>query len=425
MLMAAPVGPKPEQRDRSSAGPTDRARSVGAVVVGAVVALLNLPAVASVGLRTDVGAHLRFAAATSLTGKEWGPYSLFEQSTIIVRSLIPFDGLSRLFPALGHRATIWDVSGMIVMLGFAVILSQVVYRRFVPTVAPVVDRAAPAVAGGLTVAALVAAPVTVFTWSRHQLLDGYISITSYENPSVNVLRPIALILFWVLMDRLFGRSRGTVVAMTAALSLLALHAKPSYTVCLLPALILLAAWERWRGRRLDWRLWGLGFVLPSLVGLGYQAVVSRGQGSIGFAPFDIIRGVLEARGMSPWVFVPLLMLSMLFPLTVAVMCWSDARRTASWTTAWITFGIGILLFCTFTVTERRDYGDLIWGPQVALFIVFVESIVLVAPRVLAPGPDGRRRLTAGSAVVVAALALHVASGAMLWYQEVVHPAAWW
>lgn len=390
-----------------------------------VTAAITLPGVISVGLRTDTGAHLRFAAATALTGREWGPYSLFEQSTIIVRSLIPFGALAQVWPSLGDRSVIWDVSGVAVLVAFAVLLSQVLYRRFVPTVAPAVGRVAPAVAGVLTVIAVVVSPITVFTWGRQQLHDGYIRLANYENPSVSLVKPLALVLFWVLLDRIAGRASPKFVTATAALSLLTLHAKPSYTVCLLPALVVVAAWRRWCDRELDLRLWGLGFAVPSVLGLAYQAAVFRGEGSVGWAPFEIIRGILNSRGLSAWAFVPLVVLSALFPIVVLVAYRREAFRSTSLLTAWLVFVVGLVVFCLLKVTERHDYGDLVWGAQVALFILFVESIRFAAPVVLSPGPDGRRRVGVAGVAVLAVLVLHVLSGAVLWYHEVAHPVQWW
>ena len=96
-------------------------------------------------------------------------------------------------------------------------------------------------------------------------------------------------------------------------------------------------------------------------------------------------------------------------------------RTLTLVMAWLTFGIGLAMFCLLTVTGRTDYGDFIWGPQMALFVLFVESIRLVLPDLV----GARRRLDVRAGIVLVALTLHVVCGAVLWYHEVVDPAAWW
>lgn len=439
--MAAPVAPTADTGGPGTDPPT--APRSGAVrwIVGAAVALLYLPAMASVGLRTDVGAHLRFAETMNTTGREFGPYFLFEQATIAVRALIPFGALSELVPALGERSTTWDVAGLVVLMLFVAALAVIVYDRLADAVTAAAPRAAVPVAAAATVVALTVAPVTIFTWSRQQLLLGYVSLTSYENPTVIVARPLGLALFWVLMDRLGRRNPARVVLAVAALSLVAQHAKPSYSVVLLPAMVLYALWSRWRREPIDLRLLGLGFVAPTVAGLGFQAVRSAGQGGIAVAPLRIIRQILEAQGLGLWAFLPLLVMSALFPLVVAVAYRREALASRSWVMSWVTFGVGLALYCTFTVTGRRDYGDFVWGAQIALFVVFMESLRLVLP-ILAgawtgagsaaptgatgPPPAPRwRGLDVRAWLVLAALALHVVGGAMLYYREIVDPAAWW
>jgi hypothetical protein len=413
--------------------PADPGRRAWAVVVGVVTAAVYLPAVASVGLRTDTGAHLRFAESMALTGREYGPYYLFEQLTVIVRALIPFGALGRLHEPWGERATTWDVAGVVVVVAFVVLLAEVVYQRFVATLDGANRRVAAPVGAVLALLVLLVTPITVLTWNRHQLLTGYVNITSYENPTVNVVRPLALVLFWLLIDRFSGRARPRVVAVAAALSFLALAAKPSYTICLLPAMALLAAWSLLRRRPVDWRLLLLGFVGPSVLGLAFQFWATRSlEGGVGVAPFKIVRQLLESRGLSPWMFVPLLVLSILFPAVVAAAYWKRGTTTLSWVMAWVTFGVGLAVFCLLTITGRRDYGDFVWGAQIALFVLFVESVRLVLPEVFRPGrtrPEGevagRRRVDLRVAAVTVAFVLHLVCGGMLWYHEVVTPAAWW
>ncbi len=403
-----------------------RARALGAAVVAVVAGAVYLPAMASVGLRTDTAAHLRFAGSMALTGREYGPYYLFEQLTIIVRALIPFGALSKVAPSLGDPATIWDVSGMVVLLAFVAGLAVLVDLRLAGDLDRAGARHARTWAGVLTICLLLVAPVTVLTWHRHQLLVGYISVTSFESATVIVARPLALALFWVVADRMWSRQPARVVAATAALSLVALHAKPSYAICLLPATGLFVAWRWWRDRGVDPRMWWWGFAVPSVVGLVYQVAVSRGQGGIGVAPFEIVRQLLESRGLSAWWFLPLLALSVLFPAVVAVVERDHVRASRSTGLAWAAFAVGIAVFCTFTVTGRRDYGDLVWGPQIGLFVLMVESARLAAVAGVERARAAHRtRPDARTLVVGAALALHVLCGLVLWYHEIVEPAAWW
>lgn len=70
------------------------------VLLAVVVAAIFIPAVISVGLRTDLAVYLRFAEEFALSGKPAGSNYLFPQATIIARALIPFGMLEGLAPGL-------------------------------------------------------------------------------------------------------------------------------------------------------------------------------------------------------------------------------------------------------------------------------------------------------------------------------------
>ncbi len=403
-------------------------RRIVQLAVGLAAAAIYAPAVWSVGLRTDVGAHLEFAETMGLTGQSFGPYYMFEQLAIIIRSLLPFGVIEEVLPGSVSASATWDIAGTTAVLLMVVVLSQLVFIRIVRASSGPPTPTADLGTGAVTLCLLIVAPVTLLTWMDHNLLLGYVSVTSYENPTVNVVRPFAFLLFWVLAERMGRRNPPWVVVATVALSFGALHAKPSYSICLLPAVVIWTAVSRAGRAWTDLRLTMIGFVLPTAFGLGVQVLLSGGEGTIRVAPMEVVSALMEVNDRPTWVFLPMLMLSSLFPLTVAIALWSEARTTRSWLLAWLTYLIGLLLFCTLTFSGRRDYGDFIWGAQVALFILFVESVrVAVRHRAARTamadlGPRGR---DIRSAIVMTAFGLHVAAGAMLWYQEVAHPAAWW
>jgi hypothetical protein len=408
-----------ETAEGSASG--ERPRLLDRIVLAVVVSAIYLPALASVGLRTDVGAHLRFAEYLSVTGRTPLPYYLYEQLVIGVRAIVPFQALERLDPDLGDRAAIWDISGVVVLLVATVLLVQLVYSKLLASSDGATGRGVRVVCGVLATSVMVVAPITVLTWSDQNLLNGYVSITSYENPTVILARLLAIVLFWVVVEGFFERNPTRTVVIAAALSAAVLHAKPSFTVCFLPAMCLLAIWARWRGRSFDARLFWWGLVAPSTAVLLFQLFMAQGEGSFAIAPFKVINDLFESRGRSPWLFALFVVLSVLFPLLVTTLHWSRATASLTLVMAWLTFGVGLAIFCLFTVRGRVDYGDFIWGPQIASLILFVESMRLVLVDLVGP----RRRVDLRTGVIAVALVAHVVCGAVLWYHEVVDPAAWW
>ncbi|MFN8050312.1 MAG: hypothetical protein U0Q22_02645 [Acidimicrobiales bacterium] len=399
------------------------------VVLGSVLVAWYLPAIASVGLRTDVGAHEKFGEAMSLTGRPPGPYYLFEQALIVVRAIIPFDLLGRISTSWGSRSATWDVSALVVLLVAVVVLGDLVYRRLVGSFDTGRVRIDRGWSGIATFGLLVVAPITVLTWGHHELLVGYISTTTYENPTGILVRPIALALFWAYLDRVGERNTLRAMLPCAALMVLSLHAKPSFAVVFVPASAITMAWAVIRRRADDWRLWLLGVLLPFAIVTAIQIAATSDQGAgIAFRPFRVVRMLLALRDQPLWMFAPLLLASIVFPLVVTASYWSEAVRSRSLVLAWVTFGVGVASFCTLQFTGRFDYGDFVWGPQLALFVLFVESVRLVLPRLATrwQGPaSDRRRLDRRSRLVILAFAAHVACGVLLHHQEIVNPAAWW
>ena len=398
-----------------SAGDTVR-RPLTRWVVGLVVTAIYLPPVLSVGLRTDTGGHLLFAESMAQTGREFGPYNLFEQLVIVVRAFIPFGALERIDPVLGDRATIWDISGVLVVMASVLITADLVHARLSDGKAIGLRRRPWAVVAS-SVVAMVVAPITVLTWSGRHLLTGYVNITSYENPTANLVRPFALALLSLFASRVHTRNRRQVVALAALLSVLALMAKPSFTICFLPAVVILWALFERRGEAVDRRFLALGFVLPSVAVLLFQLAMAQGEGGVGLDPLATVRELLASRGHSLWMFPVFVLLSALFPIIVLVVQRREVVRSLPLVTAWLTFAVGIASFSLMRITGRTDYGDLVWGPQVALLLLMVESIRLWA---------GRRGISpTGFWIAAVALALHVVSGGVLWWAEVYRPAAWW
>jgi hypothetical protein len=98
--------------------------------------------------------------------------------------------------------------------------------------------------------------------------------------------------------------------------------------------------------------------------------------------------------------------------------------------AWLVFAAGAGQYYLFRITGKYDFGDLIGGAQIGLFVVYVESVRL-ALRVegLAAGvaaDEGVERTgTVRRAVLVTLFAVQVGCGIFLLVHELTAPAQWW
>lgn len=269
--------------------------------------------------------------------------------------------------------------------------------------------ALPAVAAlGLTVVA----PLFWFTPASREFYFGYLFPNALHNPTIILLRPLALGLFLACAAVLAGADpRPARTTGLALLTVMCALAKPSYLICLLPALGL--AWlvdGLPRDRR--WSALLLGVLVPG-------ALVAAAQGwftlttdrmeptTIAFAPLEVV--FLHTRRHVPLVAAKLA-LSIAFPLAVAALFAREAARDAALRVAWLAFLAGA--FYAYGLAEtgpRITHGNFLWSGQAATAVLFAASARFALGRMRAVGGDGhgaRLRLAA----CAAAFALHVASG---------------
>jgi hypothetical protein len=285
---------------------------------------------------------------------------------------------------------------LVFQLALLLLLAWVLERALPP------GRAAPAW-GALTAALLlVAAPVSFASWSAHNLYRGYLAVNALHNPTLLVLRPLAFAHAVLAARAVMGTSAsGWGVAGMAALAVAGALAKPSYALPLLPALAAAWAWRAARGQAVDARALVGGAFLPLGLALAAQGLFAyaRGEAALVWAPLR----VLADFGASPARVV----LSAVFPLTVAAVFARAARRDAVLVLAWAGFAAGLALASLLAESgNRATHGNLLWSAQVMLFLLFAASARFVLRQAGAPRPRNAARMAACGL----SLALHLACG---------------
>jgi hypothetical protein len=255
---------------------------------------------------------------------------------------------------------------------------------------------------------------------------GYFPTTVYHNPTIILLRPLALLLF-VHALRIFdgGRtpSRRSILA-AAALVVVSALAKPSYGICLLPGLLLFCVVRHMKTASVDWQLTILGFVLPMLLSFASQYIftyVQNGGESLGveFAPLYFFQETLRQLRKPAWL-LPKLILSLLFPLSVLCLNPRAAIRRVSLALAWVVFAIGA--FYSYFVIESgpgRLDGNFTWSGQISLYVLFAFSLVFFLKRVAS------RKLNAVNIACGIALGLHVLCGVTWAFTQARTDSAFW
>jgi hypothetical protein len=202
---------------------------------------------------------------------------------------------------------------------------------------------------------------------------GYIVLANYHNPTVHMLRPFALLMFIIALQVLDSpRHSVWLILFSAAVTAAATFLKPNYTLLLLPALGGMVAYGMAKRQSIDWRLLVFGLGLPAVLTLGAQYLITYVNGEpgdkIALLPFVVVSLT------SDFVLLKFI-LSILFPLAIAILYWKWARQDREMIFAWAGFGIGALQYYLLAETgDRLAHGNFSWGLQIGLFILFVVSI---------------------------------------------------
>jgi hypothetical protein len=169
-------------------------------------------------------------------------------------------------------------------------------------------------------------------------------------------------------------------AMAGAVTLLATFAKPSFAICLLPALCLIAAYRWWKKQEVNRRLLFFGFIVPTVVLLALQFLLAYGgpgQAGILLYPFGVMAGLSKFLAIK-------FLLSIVFPLVVALLFFQEARRDVPMVLAWSTFLVSA--FYAYFLAEgapRTLDGNFIWGAKTALLVLFSISTLFLFERIKA------------------------------------------
>lgn len=332
------------------------------------------------GPRIDYFQHVELARTMASDFTLRTPHFLFQLLVIAVEKVV---------------GDFWR-AGFVVVIASYVILALVLYfelRRSAPT------------ALGL----MLASPLSLLAGLDGHYYFGYISGAIYHNPTIVLLKPLTILLF-VWSARFFlspFRASVRVITLIAIVVMLSAIAKPSYLICLLPALAVVALLRVVRRQPVDWRALLLGVVLPSMLLLGWQYLHTyTGNGSkssVAFAPF------LVARHYSDWL-LPKFLLSIAFPLVVTIVFFRRALADIRLGLAWLGAALGAFYFyCLIETGDLTFHGNFGWSGVIAFFVLFFAATAFLLDQ-WRLHPEEKWPLILSTAV----FCLHVISG-MIWY----------
>lgn len=369
---------------------------IGAALLAALVIVLFLPVVADgVTQGADFLDHLRDARLWAEAGVALNtalrPHFTFHLLVIATHILLGLE-----YPA----------AGLVTTLALRALLAIALYILLRPTL-KLPPLAAVSLSAVIAVSLVMASPVTLFTWGSQNLYLGYITLHVPHNPTQITLEPFAL-LFYVGAVLAFLPDKPTVksLVVTFIVGLLSTLSKPSYAICLLPAVGLFTVYRLYRREGIHWLHLLVGVCLPILLVLSWQYLFHRSSlGGFDFEPFKVMEHLSPGLIGLAAKFV----LSILFPALVALAYFPAVRHSVPLVLAWLAFGIGAGY--TYLLIEPRDWpsGNFLWSGQISLFILFVMSTLFFIRQNIPVRWLDRKFIVCG-----AAFALHVISG-VYWY----------
>ncbi len=335
-----------------------------------------------------------------------------------------YHAVVKVFRALLPAATDADVQ-LISILSFMLPLPALIYlllKRSAGGTLP--DIFIGALALGLTLAA----PVTV--WTDNRWMIGYINLIVYHNPTLIALRlfviPLSLLAMLAVQSRVYRDRNQRFFWLSAAASaiMVATLSKPSYTIALLPAVVLYAMWRRLRGKRGDFVfiVWGLCLPAGIILALQYFFTFASGLphgGPITFGPLSFMTYYIPA-----WRIPIQVALSLVFPISVCLLYFDAARKCQYLKLSWLVLAIS----CLYLFTLYQDGGDFqsgnfVWTAYSAMFVLMFASLIFLIQQHkrerksqgLETGSAGPR-LSSRVSVGLALFALHVLSGIAYWHR---------
>lgn len=364
--------------------------------------------------------HIQIAESMARTLRPYTPHPLYQLVVIAVHVLTP--------------ATDFMTSGFLANVLIYIILAEVLYSMLGRYLNGDTTLRAIAARIGLTLALMLVTPITLFAAIDRRFYLGYMAINVYHDPTTLIFKPTSILLFFYAV-RLFipneKQPSAPTIVWSAALIVLATVAKPSFTICILPALGLWAIGAYLRKQWVNWRVLIGGMFVPAVLLLGAQYLftylrpvdsdeVPYSEG-LALAPFRVYNYYSAAD-----LHLPKFLLSILFPLLVSLLYYRAARKDISLGLAWVAFMIGCVYSYVFVEAGRHMMaGNFIWSGQITLFILFIVSAMFLLrqeARVFG-GLSGARGSSRSFLICSTVFGLHLING-IYWYYKLLFEQYW-
>ena len=220
-------------------------------------------------------------------------------------------------------------------------------------------------------------PIPIAYLSDQHLYFGYIAANVFHNPTILLLKPLALIHFFFSLSLLNKRNVPvTQTVLLALLTVITLIAKPSYILSFLPAVLLFFAWDyisNPRAQTINYRSFCYSTLIPAtafLTGQFIHTYLTQSGEGLTIAPLSFFRLTSHPASL-----LPKLISSVAFPLAILFTFFESVKNRSDFRLA--VLNLFFSLFYNYCVVEkgiRFSHGNFTWSAQISLFILVLVCL---------------------------------------------------
>lgn len=354
----------------------------------------------------DTQAHVLFAKKMIEQHRLVVPHFLYHLFVIAVHAILPWFS--------------WWFAGSVVSMSVVAGSAALNYCIVRPCLSFVNQSRANLWAGFMALCLLIVAPINLLTLPFGNAYFGYVGINVYHNPTVNLVKPLALILIMLVAGNMFSNRKArrpkTIVG-AALITLLSMLAKPNFAMCFIPALVVWLLYLRLNkntSSQVDFKLPLFGAIVPGLFMLALQYGFYResdvsNASSIVFAPLEVYASYGHAK-----LLLPKLLLSLVFPLSVLLYFRKKVLSDPMVVISWITLFFGLMYSYLLAEHPCFQAGNMLWSAQVSLYALFVFTTLFLLKTYSASDNDTLDILKKRK-ICWSLFGLHAISGVGFWF----------
>ena len=334
---------------------------------------------------------------------------LFQRLVLVVRDLMPFNFLARISTLIKQIIDIksYDISAYIVTILAYLATFYFSFQYISQNVILKDDKKKNLIVSISTFIVMLVGPVFLFSYPERQYL-GYFDGNPFHNPTYILMKPFALGFFLLVINSLYRKTTWKTIILAGLFLFLGTLAKPSFTISFIPAIFIVAVLVNYsKVKELNYKFLLISVMLTSIIVLISQYMImytgSRGDRVL-ISPFEAILTFI------PNISLVLLsaLLSILFPLTMTILYWSDFKDVLSFKLVLVNFILS--LFIVYIFTEQVDMRSLNfwWTPMMAVYLLFLVTVSVFINKLFANGSI--RKIHWKNGILAGLLILHFICG---------------